>query len=617
MKKIKKNASSVSKMVQFDFSVKKDADKEGGLFIEGYANRAMIGGEKVVDRGKEHIPAGEWKIDEWKKNPIIFFNHDRDIPIGQGVAAKVDENGLWIKAKISMSEAPDIKKVRDLIEEGILRTFSVGIDVGGEEMVGKDEIHLKDVNLLETSVVSIPMNQESFFSISKKSLAEDNLDKIGHDILKAKGALVAAAIHQRIYDLQSEDNGFNRADALVSIASSAEVSQADLMDALAGNTSVLSEELLDATAQVLEMDISELQELNKVDEAVANSDSSLQPEEEPEEEEGEESEEGVMDEEEDKEDSKEPMEGDEEENKAKAEQAPDEEEDSEDEELVEPEEDSEEPMQGDEGEEEELVDPDEEELEEDPEDEELGADLEEAVDRYNEERLATEEGGEGNPPSWVADEAAWEKAKRASEEAFGEVRYGFVSWFYQNVLGASVKEEEMELEEEEDLEAKAFYDFIITKIKAGVSEGLNKEAAIADGLKAAMVEGYKEKLTPTQWSKILDSLDGKEEEAKPPMVPMGTTDQIDVDKGQPTIQALQQITVLLGQLIAETQKTQKLLEGMGNMDSQLGISEESEELEEDEDMPLEEGDEEENSKSLDIIGNYREKLDKKLSRFDV
>lgn len=33
------------------------------------------------------------------------------------------------------------------------------------------------------------------------------------------------------------------------------------------------------------------------------------------------------------------------------------------------------------------------------------------------------------------DEALWEKAKRASEEAFGEIRYPFVSWWYQKQGG--------------------------------------------------------------------------------------------------------------------------------------------------------------------------------------
>lgn len=36
-----------------------------------------------------------------------------------------------------------------------------------------------------------------------------------------------------------------------------------------------------------------------------------------------------------------------------------------------------------------------------------------------------------NPPSWVKDEALWEKAKRAAEHATGDAtNYAFVTWWY-------------------------------------------------------------------------------------------------------------------------------------------------------------------------------------------
>ena len=52
------------------------------------------------------------------------------------------------------------------------------------------------------------------------------------------------------------------------------------------------------------------------------------------------------------------------------------------------------------------------------------------VDAYTADVKATEEGGPGNPASWIADESLWEKAKRASEHALGKVSYPFVVWWY-------------------------------------------------------------------------------------------------------------------------------------------------------------------------------------------
>jgi len=250
---------------QFDFKYKKDEKKGKELFIEGYANRASIKGEKVVDRGKETIPSEEWKIEEWLKNPIIFFNHDRDFPIGKGVAAKVDENGLWIKVKISNSKTQEIQRVRDLIEEEILRTFSVGIDVESEEEGEDGVLTLKGVNLLETSVVSIPMNQESFFQVSKKMFQSKSTRELTSDILKSKGAGLAGMIHSRIYDLQGESEDFNRAEALTQIASNGDTSLDELNDILSGNTVSVSDELIGALSVGLGLNLEELQNILKLD----------------------------------------------------------------------------------------------------------------------------------------------------------------------------------------------------------------------------------------------------------------------------------------------------------------------------------------------------------------
>lgn len=254
-----------NKRFYFDLKTKKDGKE---LYIEGYANRAAMDGKRVIDRGKEHIPSSEWKIDEWKKNPIIFFNHDRDFPIGKGVEARIDEGGLWIKAQISKSKDPAIGRVRDLIEEDILKTFSVGIDVESEEEVD-GAIHLKGVNLLETSVVTIPMNQESFFSVSKKSLSEKSFSELARDITKAKGASLASAIHARIYEL-GNDEEFDRAAKLTEITQQAEISLDELHDVLSGNTIDVAEKTLAAISNVLGLPLEDLQVMVKADIAQAD-----------------------------------------------------------------------------------------------------------------------------------------------------------------------------------------------------------------------------------------------------------------------------------------------------------------------------------------------------------
>jgi len=267
----------LAKRLNFDFEYKQKDAKTGELFIEGWANRAMKDGAKVIDRGKEHIPGSEWSVEEWKKNPIIFFNHNRDMPIGKGVAVKVSDEGLWIKAKISKSDVPEIKKVRDLIEEKILKTFSVGIDVDSEEDV-EGVLHLKGVNLLETSVVSLPMNQESDFETSTKMMKEEPKEKIAEKICNFKGAYVAGAIHNAIYENMNNED-FSREEALNKISQQADISLEQLFEILAGNTIAVTEEQIQAFSSVLGMDGAKLSELNDADIAQSK-DGMIRPEEE-------------------------------------------------------------------------------------------------------------------------------------------------------------------------------------------------------------------------------------------------------------------------------------------------------------------------------------------------
>ena len=112
------------------------------------------------------------------------------------------------------------------------------------------------------------------------------------------------------------------------------------------------------------------------------------------------------------------------------------------------------------------------------------------------------------------------------------------------------------------------------------------------------------------WGKLLAGIEKQE------TTEFGTEDELQVNLGNISIQALQQITVLLGQLIAETQKTHKLLEGTTTqVDQNLGDDEELLEEDEDEEMLVEEEDEEDDEKSaiLDKLQGHREKLMSRLA----
>jgi HK97 family phage prohead protease len=215
------------------FAVK---EASGGVFIEGFANKATI------DRGDEIITTDAWELDNFKRNPIILFNHGMDslggTPVGKATEIKQTDQGLFLKVKLSNSQAPGIKMVRDLVEERILKAFSVGFNPKQSDMIqidGKDVRQISKAELFEVSIVGVPMNQDSLFDLSAKSLSTKSFHQLKGDILKAKGAAVALEIEGQLGACPS------RKDAMAMVAKIHDIEMTELLDMLAGDSEIPAE----------------------------------------------------------------------------------------------------------------------------------------------------------------------------------------------------------------------------------------------------------------------------------------------------------------------------------------------------------------------------------------
>lgn len=130
------------------------------IVVTGYASTTD------VDRQGDVVPAEVWKsgMTNYLKNPIILAYHDHSKPIGRMVEHRVDNRGLWIKARIS-NAATDIF---NLVKDEILTAFSIGFRVKDAEYDAATELFtIKQLELHEISVVSVPANQNTLFSLSK------------------------------------------------------------------------------------------------------------------------------------------------------------------------------------------------------------------------------------------------------------------------------------------------------------------------------------------------------------------------------------------------------------------------------------------------------------------
>jgi len=134
--------------------------------IEGYAST------RDLDRTGDVVQPGAFadSLKDFMTNPVLTYMHDWSDPIGKVIDVRIDEVGLFIRAEIS--ETAD--RVWKLIEEGILRAFSIGYEVLAEKLIDGVN-HILRLRLYEVAIVSIPANRRALFSVSKALEAGDDL----------------------------------------------------------------------------------------------------------------------------------------------------------------------------------------------------------------------------------------------------------------------------------------------------------------------------------------------------------------------------------------------------------------------------------------------------------
>ena len=130
------------------------------LVISGYASTVD------ADRHGDVVSSAAWQrgLTNYLKNPIILAFHNHSMPVGRMIEHKTDERGLWIKARISKAASA----VYDLVKDGVLSAFSIGFRVVDAEYNQLTELFVvKELELHEISIVSVPANQETLFSLAK------------------------------------------------------------------------------------------------------------------------------------------------------------------------------------------------------------------------------------------------------------------------------------------------------------------------------------------------------------------------------------------------------------------------------------------------------------------
>jgi HK97 family phage prohead protease len=153
-----KNAKKADKFLDFTVTAVGQKDASGECIVEGYANTSTK--DRVGDVVMPKAFASSLPV--YLKNPILLENHNWDKVAGRVLSAEITDKGLFIRARISDTR-DDLKT---MIREGCLSTFSIGyneIDADYDEATKTK--YIKNLELLEISVVSVPANTEASFTV--------------------------------------------------------------------------------------------------------------------------------------------------------------------------------------------------------------------------------------------------------------------------------------------------------------------------------------------------------------------------------------------------------------------------------------------------------------------
>jgi HK97 family phage prohead protease len=153
-----------------------------------------------IDLGYDVVMPGAFDRTLKERRRVSFLHsHDMRMVLGTVQKMHTDKRGLFGEFKISQTQLG--KDTRQLLMDGAMGGFSIGYQTNEADMTKDGIRQLKDVDLIEVSVVAIPMNPEAVITNVK-----DYLSAIGiapDMTIAEKAAALTEQLHQLLDDTRS------------------------------------------------------------------------------------------------------------------------------------------------------------------------------------------------------------------------------------------------------------------------------------------------------------------------------------------------------------------------------------------------------------------------------
>lgn len=145
-----------------------------------------------VDRMGDTIAVEGWKLDNYRKNPVVLWGHDASsLPLGK--STKIWTEGGKLKSDVEFTPKGELRfndSVLSLLKGGFLNATSVGFQplkyAFSKDPARQFGIDFVEQELMEFSVVSIPANPEALIEGRSAGIdIEPVIDAYAEQIIKA------------------------------------------------------------------------------------------------------------------------------------------------------------------------------------------------------------------------------------------------------------------------------------------------------------------------------------------------------------------------------------------------------------------------------------------------
>jgi HK97 family phage major capsid protein/HK97 family phage prohead protease len=148
--------------------------------------REYVISDGSLDRYGTVINPSGWDLTEFRKNPIAFFNHDKNFPIGTWENMRVESGRLLGQLRFAAEGTSSrIDEIIQLVRQGIIKAVSIGMRPKTKEPLLRSDgkpvpggIHYTSQELLEASLVGVGGNANALQVARSLNISDETIDLV-------------------------------------------------------------------------------------------------------------------------------------------------------------------------------------------------------------------------------------------------------------------------------------------------------------------------------------------------------------------------------------------------------------------------------------------------------